>query len=227
MDTNPPQTSPTKTPSAERASAERASAEPLVDPVTRVARVLSAVLAPAVSVFLICLLSGVAGDRSWAGLGWGLLLGGFCAVVPMAAIHLAVRRERLTDHHVTRREQRWWVFLVCTASVLCGVITMLVLGAPSLLVWILLTMIAGLLITGTVTLAGTKVSMHAFCLTALVVLAAILVSPWWLLTLAALLPAVWFARLKLNHHTPAEIALGTGLAVVVMLAAGLLMPNLA
>lgn len=187
------------------------------DPATQVARILSAVLAPAVSVFLICLLCGIVGHaKAWTGLGWGAVLGTFCAVIPMIAIHLAVRRERLTDHHVTRREQRWWVFLVCVGSVLCGVATTLFLGAPSLLIWILVTMIAGLVVAGTVTLVGPKVSMHTFCLTSLVVLAALLISPWWLLALPAGWAVIAFARLRLNHHTPAEIVLGAVLAVVVM-----------
>lgn len=204
---------------------ETHSAHTPTDLVTKAARVLSEVLAPAVSVFLICILCGIEGHpKVWVGLAWGAMLGTFCAVIPMIAIHLAVRREHLTDHHVTRREQRWWVFLVCVGSVLCGIATVLLLGAPGLLTWILLTMVAGLVMAGTVTLIGPKVSMHTFCLTALVLVAALLNSPWWLLALPVVLPVVAFARLRLNHHTPAEIALGAGLAVVVMLVSQMFVP---
>jgi hypothetical protein len=195
------------------------------DHATRTARILSDVFAPAVSVFLICVLCGVTGHpHPWAGLGWGVLLGTFCAVIPTGAIRVAVHREHLTDRHVTRREQRWWVFLVCVGSVLCGMITTLLLSAPSLLVWIMLTMVAGLVVTGTATLLGTKVSMHAFCLTSLVLVSALLVSPWWLLALLILLPAVAFARLKLGHHTLIEVILGTGFSFLVITAAQLFMP---
>lgn len=195
------------------------------DRATRAARVLSDVLSPAVSVSLICVLCGVAGHpQPLAGLGWALLLSGFCAAVPMSTIHVAVRRDRLTDRHVTRREQRWWVLLVCTGSVLCGTAVARGAGAPPLLTWILLTMVAGLALTGAVTLVGTKVSMHAFCLTALLLTAALVLSPWWLLAHLPLLPAVTFARLRLRHHTPGEVALGTALAVAVMLTARLFMP---
>ena len=196
-----------------------------VHPATRAARILSDVFAPAVSVFLICVLCGVVGHpRPWTGLVWGVVLGTFCAVIPMTAIHIAVHREHLTDRHVTRREQRWWVFLVCVGSVLCGMITTLLLGAPALLLWIMLTMVAGLIVTGTATLLGPKVSMHAFCLTSLVIVSALLVSPWWLLALLVLLPAVTFARLKLGHHTLVEVILGTGLAFLVMIAAQQFLP---
>lgn len=198
------------------------------DPLTRAARILSDVFAPAVSVFLVCVLCGAAGS-SWtpSGLLWGVVAGCFCAVIPMTAIHAAVRRERLTDRHVTRREQRWPVFLVCVTSVLGGTAAALLLGAPALLLWMLVTMIAGLVVAGSVTLAGPKVSMHAFCFTALVVLTATLLSPWCVLALPALLPVVAFARLRLRHHTRLELVLGAGLAATVMLAALPLMPALA
>ncbi|MFF1880258.1 hypothetical protein ACFVVC_02150 [Pseudarthrobacter sp. NPDC058196] len=195
------------------------------DPATRAARVLSDLFAPAVSVFLMCVLCGAAGT-SWTapGLLWGLVTGIFCAVIPMSVIHLAVRRKRLTDRHVTRRDQRWWVFLVCVGSVLCGMTAAALLGAPHTLLWILPTMVAGLVLAGGVTLLGPKVSMHAFCFTSLVILAALLLSPWWLLALPVLLPLVAFARLKLKHHTRLELALGSGLAAVVMLGASAFMP---
>ncbi|WP_162144886.1 hypothetical protein [Arthrobacter castelli] len=197
------------------------------DPSTTAARILSDVFAPAVSVFLMCVLSGIISHpQTWTGLGWGILLGGFCAVIPMAAIQLAVHREYLTDRHVTRREQRWWVFLVCAGSVLSGIVTTLLLNAPALLTWILLTMVAGLALTGAITLIGPKISMHTFCLTALIVLAAMLVSPWWLLSLLVALPLVAFARLKLRHHTVLEIALGVVIALVLMFVARLFMPQL-
>lgn len=195
------------------------------DPLTRAARVLSDAFAPAVSVFLICVLCGAAGS-GWTlpGLAWGVVAGVFCAVVPMAAIHAAVRRERLTDRHVTRRDQRWWVFLVCAGSVLCGIVVALLLDAPSLLVWALLTMVGGLAVAGGATLLGPKVSMHAFCFTSLALVAAEVVSPWCLLAVPALLPVVAFARLRLRHHTVLELVLGAGLAGVVVVVAGLLLP---
>lgn len=197
------------------------------DPLTRAARVLSDAFAPAVSVFLICVLCGAAGS-SWSpsGVVWGVVGGVFCAVVPMTAIHEAVRRKRLTDRHVTIREQRWWAFLVCVGSVLCGIAVSLLLGAPDLLVWALLTMVGGLAVAGGATLLGPKISMHAFCFTSLALMAAMFVSPWLLLALPVFLPVVAFARLQLRHHTLTELALGAGLAAAVLIPARLLLPDL-
>lgn len=182
------------------------------------ARVLSDLLAPGVSVFLICLAAGgIGGQTLLAGLLWGILAGLFCAVIPMTIIHLAVRQERLTDRHVTRRDQRWWVFLVCLVSVIVGVAVIALFDGPRLLLWALATMIVGLLVAGGVTVAGLKVSMHAFCLTSLVVMTAALLSPWWLLTAAVLLPLLFYARLRLRHHTWLELVVGTGLAIAIVL----------
>ncbi|RJF41478.1 hypothetical protein D4740_08795 [Actinomyces sp. 2119] len=147
--------------------------------------------------------------------------------MPVSTIHVAVRRNHLTDRHVTRREHYWRVLLVCAGSVLCGTAVARGAGAPPLPIWILLAMAAGLALTGAMTLLGTKVSMHAFYLTGLVLAATVVLFPWWLLALLPLLPAVAFACLRLRHHTPGEIALGTALAVAVMLNAHLLLPSAA
>lgn len=190
------------------------------------ARILSDVLAPANTVFLICLLSGLASsDSTRIGLAWGTMLGAFCALIPMATIHLGVRLDRLTDRHVTRRGQRRPVFLMCAGSVMCGVLVTLLLDAPNLLIWILVTMVGGLVTAGGVTLLGPKVSMHAFCLTSLNMLLAMLFSPWWLTALLVAVPLVAFARLRIKHHTPLEVTLGVGLGLLVMLVAQPLMPT--
>jgi hypothetical protein len=187
-------------------------------PFMGLARVLSDLFAPAVSVFLICVATGVLGaDGLGPGLLWGAVAGLFCAITPMTVIQLAVRRERLTDRHVTRREQRWWVFLMCLASVVIGIVVIAVFHGPRLLLWALATMIVGLIVTGVITALGVKVSMHAFCLTSLIVMLAVLHSPWWLLATLVLLPLLFFARRRLRHHTLFELILGTTLATALVL----------
>lgn len=180
---------------------------------------LNEVLAPSVSVFLICLVCATAGGTPIStGLLWGLLTGTLCALVPTVAIHIAVHRERLTDRRVTRREQRRGVFLLCASSVLLALTLSAVFDAPPLLLWMLVTMILGLLLAGTITRAGLKVSMRTFCLT-------ILIAPWLLLSGLALLPAVAFARLVLKHHRPLGVLVGTALGGTVALVAFALMPS--
>lgn len=184
----------------------------------RVSRILTELFSPVWTVLAICLVCGSYGHPDpVVGLGWGLFVGAFCAVLPFIIIELGVRRSTLSDRHVTRREQRRGVFIMGISSVICGLVGALALGAPPLLIWALLTMIAGIVVTGTITVVSTKVSLHVFCLVSLILLAALLISPWWLLSAAVLLPAVAWSRLQLRHHSWLELVLGTVLGLVVTL----------
>src|SRR5699024_1968773 len=107
------------------------------------ARVISAIFTPVLPVLLICLLSGVYGHPDpWHGLAWGALVALFCAVIPFAIVEVGVHRKLLSDRHVTRREERRGVYAMLIASVLCGLVTARVAGAPALLLWAFVTMVA-------------------------------------------------------------------------------------
>ncbi|WP_300265499.1 hypothetical protein [Microbacterium sp.] len=184
----------------------------------RAARIVTEVSTPAVSVFAVAILCGIQSTGGWDGAAWGAVLGIFCAVIPYVTLEIAARRGRITDRHVTKRGQRPWAYAMCLASVAAGIVTMLVLGAPILIQWALGTMVAALVISAAVTALGPKVSMHAMCLTAFFVLAALFTTLWWLAGLAILLPVVVWSRLRLEHHSPVEAVLGTiiGAAVTVV-----------
>lgn len=177
------------------------------------------IFTPASSVVAISLLCGIKGAAGWPGVAYGAAVGAFCGAIPYITLEIAARRERITDRHVTQHDQRPWAYGVCLASVAAGFVTMAFLDAPALLIWALVTMAFGLVVTGGVTFVGPKVSMHAFCLVVLGILAALLLSPWWLLALVAALPVVVWSRLRLGHHSPVEVAWGTALGVLVILIA--------
>lgn len=192
----------------------------------RTARVITEVANPVVPVLIICVLCGVHGAESLrAGIAWGLAAGLFCAVIPFVVIEIGVRRRGFSDRHVTRREERRGAYLLGLGSVLCGAAAMVVLDAPALLVRALVTMILGLVVCAAVTALGPKVSLHMFCSTALGVFAALLLSPWWLLVLPALLPPVAWSRLHLRQHSPLEIVLGAVLGAAVTATGRLLLPG--
>lgn len=195
------------------------------DPATRAARIITEVLTPVVPVLLICVLCGVHGaPRPGAGLGWGLLAGLFCAVIPFAVIEAGVRRRGFSDRQVSRREERRGAYVIGIGSVLCGAAALVLLGAPALLTWALATMVVGLLVCAAVTAAGMKASLHMFCASALGVFAALLVSPWWLLMLPVLLPTIAWSRLHLRQHTRTEVVLGAVLGAAVTVLGWLFVP---
>ncbi|WP_197517506.1 phosphatase PAP2 family protein [Microbacterium karelineae] len=189
-----------------------------------IARIVTEIGTPAVSVVALCVLCGIVGAPGAAGILWGALLAVFCGVVPYVVLEIASRRNRITDRHVTQRSQRPWAFAICLVSVLAGFVVMLLLDAPALLMWALMTMLAGLVVAGGITIVGPKVSMHALCLTSFFTLASLLLSPWWLLGLAFALPLVVWSRLRLGHHSPVEVVLGTVLGAAVTWGSWLLAP---
>lgn len=192
---------------------------------TRAARIITEVFTPVLPVLLICLMCGVYGHPNpWLGLAWGAVIALFSAVIPFVIVEFGVHRRRLSDRQVTSREQRWGVYAMCIASVLCGLATVLLLDAPPLLVWALLTMVAGLVVCAAVTALMTKVSVHLFCLTAMIVFASLIVSPWLLIALPILVPTVAWSRHRLGHHSLLEITLGASLGAVVTLVSWIFVP---
>ncbi|MEK8108751.1 hypothetical protein NKG94_35250 [Micromonospora sp. M12] len=87
--------------------------------------------APAVLVSLLILtVSWHSARRPGEGLVWGLIATLFVTGLPFAYIVSGVRRGRLTDHHVGRREQRRAPLLVGLGSVAGGLALLAVLGGP-------------------------------------------------------------------------------------------------
>ncbi|MDG4787127.1 hypothetical protein O7626_14510 [Micromonospora sp. WMMD1102] len=155
-----------------------------------------------------------------AGLGWGALAALFSAVIPFGAILVGVRRGKLTDHHVGRREQRRTPMLIGLASVLASLILFAVTGAPRQLTAMVSVMLAVLLMITMVNLRW-KLSAHAAVsagsATVLTIIFGWVLAPAWLAV-----AAVSWSRVHLHDHTIAQViagaAIGTTTAAAVFLA---------
>lgn len=190
----------------------------------RAARVVTEITTPAASVSAISVLCGIVGEPGLSGVLWGLFAALFCGVIPYTVLEVAARRGRISNRHVTDKAHRPWAYAMCLASVVIGIAVMLLLGAPALITWMLLTMVVGLVMAAGITAVGPKVSMHTMCFTVLGVLGVPLVSPWWLALLVVGLPAIVWSRLQLAHHTALETALGIALGVVIAWASWMYAP---
>lgn len=187
------------------------------------ARLITELSTPALPVVVISLLCGISSAPGWAGLLWGAIPAILCGAVPYAVLEIASRRGMLTDRHVTQKRQRPWAYGICLVSVGVSVVLLAVLGAPSMMFWALGTMFAGLIAAGGITVVGPKVSVHAFCWSALCAFLTLLFSPWWLL-LGLVLPVIAWSRLRLEHHSPTEVVLGTVLGALVTAVAWFFQP---
>lgn len=143
--------------------------------------------------------------------GWGLATAAGLGVVPQSAIAWRVRRKALSDHHVTRREERPLVIVGIAASVATLLAAQQHRGAPDELRRMTRAALIALGVAGTATLR-VKVSFHTAVLAGVVAVLARELSPryWRLLGLA---PLVAWARVRISHHTPVETALGAAIGV--------------
>lgn len=192
---------------------------------SRIDALVSDVFTPAVSIFLICLIAGIAGQpHHSSGVIWGLVLGVFCSVIPKVAVQLAKKRSDSNHSETSWKKKRWLAIVVSAGSLmLCSAVT-LWLDAPPLTVWALCTMIVGLVVSATITVTGVKTSMHSFCVTSLMMLMIVALSPWWIILALILAPAMGISRVRLGEHTTTEVIIGTTTAMTLVLLAQLLMP---
>lgn len=138
--------------------------------------------------------------------GWGVVTGLGLGGLPQAAIALRVRRRSLSDHHVTKREDR----PVVIAGIAGSVVTLMVAqhrgSAPVELRRLTQAALVSLGVAGAATMR-VKVSFHTAVLAGMVATFAREVSPrcWWGM---ALVPPVAWSRVRISHHSPVETALG-------------------
>jgi hypothetical protein len=180
----------------------------------RVARLVTEVLAPASFAAVMPLVVAWWSASSLVeAVGWWLVAVVFTTVVPMVFVVRAVRRGRLTDHHIGVREQRPVPLLFGMASVGAGLGLLVAGNAPPELVALVASMVGGLVVSLLVTLRW-KISLHTGVAAGSVAILALLFGPA-LLGLAVVVGLVGWARVRLCDHTAAQAAAGAALGAVV------------
>ncbi|MFC4585189.1 hypothetical protein [Sphaerisporangium corydalis] len=200
-----------------------ASAEEGAGVSDRVARWITEIFAPQVLVIGLPPVVGLVSD-GWPGFRWGLLASGLCGGVPALVIALGVRSGRLDSRHIVDRSRRTAPLLVAVAAVVAALALLAGLGAPRLLVATVAAMLAGLAVTVPVTLKW-KISFHAAVSAGTVlVLARVLPVAPTLAGGAVVVAVVCWARVRLAHHTAAQVvagaAAGGGTALLTLVLSG-------
>ncbi|MFF5212110.1 hypothetical protein [Streptosporangium sp. NPDC000396] len=171
------------------------------------ARWLTGFFAPQVLVIVLPPLVGLVTD-GWSGAGWGLVASMLCGGVPAGVILAGVRSGRLDSHHLVDRASRTKPLLVAVVAVLVALVLLIWLGAPRLLVATVAAMLAALAVTVPITLWW-KISFHAAVSAGtVVVLAHVLPAVPALGVGAPIVATVCWARVRLTHHTPAQVVAG-------------------
>jgi membrane-associated phospholipid phosphatase len=175
----------------------------------RLARIVTEVFAPAVLIAAQLVAVGFHSGQPWL----GALAAVFAAAIPFAYIVRQVRRGRLTDHHIVRREQRHLPLGVGVASVLTGLVLLVVAGAPGELLALVAAGAVGLAACATVT-RWWKMSIHsAVAAGTVVVLTLVYGGP--LLATAAVAALIGWARVRLEAHTVAQVLVGAAVGATI------------
>lgn len=182
-------------------------------PESRLARLVTETMAPAIIVTALMLAVGLHAASHGAGLLWGLAGALFASFVPFAYIVRNVRAGRLTDHHVGLREQRRAPLLVGLGSVIIGAVLLRVLDAPTEITATVIAGAAGFTVALLVS-HWWKVSVHSAVAAGSVVILALVYGPGLLLATPLVAVIAW-SRVRLGDHTIAQVIVGAVVGAVV------------
>ncbi|MGG8406048.1 hypothetical protein ACM614_05240 [Streptomyces sp. 12297] len=163
------------------------------------------VLEPKNWLIVVTLLIGWHAD-GWAGVGWGLVAGVFCAVLPALWIAWGRRKGWWGDRHVRRRQDRLVVLPGILASVAAGICLIVLLDGPFELVALIAAMLVALVVFLGVTTVW-KISFHTAVPAGAITVAAVAFGAWALVAVP-LLALIGWSRVVLRDHTPAQVCAG-------------------
>ncbi|MFI6273186.1 phosphatase PAP2 family protein [Micromonospora zamorensis] len=179
----------------------------------RIAHLVTEVLQPTVwAAVMPVVVALVASPTLAAGAGWGALAALFSAVIPFGAILWAKRTGRVTDHHISQREQRKGVLLVGIGSVLVSLVLFILLGAPRPLIAMIAVMLVVLGGTTAVNQAW-KMSAHAAVSAGSFAVLTLLTGPGFAAGVLVVALIGW-SRVYLRAHTVAQVVAGAVLGAV-------------
>jgi membrane-associated phospholipid phosphatase len=161
-------------------------------------------------VVLVVLLGWRAGGL--AGVGWGLVIGLFAAILPVLFVRYGVRHWQWTSRRVSLRRERMAALAFTIASQAAGAATMLALRAPRAMTGYALGMLATSVVVTAIS-STWKISVHCVVASATVALLALSYGPAALPGYALVALVAW-SRVALGDHTTAQVAGGVALGAI-------------
>jgi len=176
-----------------------------------VARLISQIFHPVILSVVSIFIVGVLGVRPLAsGLGWAVLCTLIQVLPPTIFFSVRLRQGIYSDDDVSVRSQRNELYLFGMATVLVGVVLLIILGAPTSFVALLAS--AALLngLSWFINLSW-KISIHSAGIGSCATIAALYSKPLGLLLWVCALSLGW-ARLRTRNHTLMQVVAGLALA---------------
>lgn len=179
--------------------------------IKKLALAISHILTPPLLATLLLLLSPLRSlNISWPE---AFIAAFFTTVLPWIILALAKFRGTVSDMHVTRREQRHWLYAVTAALILGGVVTLLLMQASGEIFLEVLSIFCGLLVVSLINLWW-KVSVHlAVGVYAALHLFAADVSA--MPAVMAFIAILTWARVRSNQHTASQACGGVLVGIAI------------
>ena len=180
----------------------------------RAARLTSNIVNPfSVSLVMIVLLSFTSSSSAFEALKWTLISIALSILPVFAVIIYLVRNHRLEGIFIKARKQRNKIYLLAIACAAVSCVVLYYLGAPKILVASFVTALSAIIIFMCINLWW-KISVHTAFATASVTILIIFFGPIGTVSVV-LLPLIGWSRIELEHHSPAQVAIGALLAALI------------
>ncbi|MCK4862638.1 MAG: phosphatidic acid phosphatase [Dehalococcoidales bacterium] len=182
----------------------------------RLAGLTSNILNPFLLSFVVIILLAVEStDSASEALKWALISIALSVLPVFVVIMCLVRQKKLEGFFANPRQQRNGIYILASALGVIGCGVMWYFKAPELL---RVTFIAGLvaIVVFMVINRFWKISLHTAFMSASVTIVTIVYGTAGVLTIL-LLPALAWARIRLNQHSPAQVVTGALLSAVILL----------
>jgi membrane-associated phospholipid phosphatase len=181
---------------------------------TKLAKILTEVFAPPILVVTLLIVVGI---HSTSSISQGLLLSAvaafFAAGLPYAIMLIGIRRGRLSDRHLSLREQRPTMMIIGLVSVSIGLLVMVWLDAPREFLALVAAMVTGVGVALVIS-SFWKISIHAACAAGSVAIL-VIVFGWVMLIWVPALAAICWARVVLGDHTGRQVIAGAAVGALV------------
>lgn len=179
----------------------------------RLARVLAEILAPAVLVAGIMITIALASSSTLlSALLWAAVSTIFCSVFPIWYMARGAKAGKWDTHHVRNRADRFLPLAVSIGSVLLGLLILILGGAPTAVIALVVAML-GLLVIATAITQAWKISLHAAIAAGVVAVLATTFGPLWWCALVAVALVSW-SRVHTDDHTLLQVLAGSALGIL-------------
>ncbi|MFC2066665.1 hypothetical protein ACFLUO_06400 [Chloroflexota bacterium] len=183
----------------------------------RAAKLISNILNPfLVSAIMMVLLSFSSTSSTFDAIRWSLLLIAVSVLPVFVVVVYLANRKQLDGIFVNTRRQRYKIYLLASTCAVIGCVILYYLGTPPVLMAAFVAGLSAIIVFMCINLLW-KISVHSGFVAASVTVLTLLYGATGAVT-AVLLPLIIWSRVKLEHHSPAQVTIGAFLAAIIVIA---------